>query len=127
RRAGGPGGAVGGRGHAPLARRHLRVRLRCADRGVEGEAGISVACTRMLTDPLFDPAVVEDPHGYYAHRRQPDPAHHVPGPTAFLVSRMDLIHAVVAQPAAYSSVSTVFLHEHATDADPGLRAARPES
>ena len=77
-------------------------------------------------DPLFDPAVVEEPHAYYARLREHDPVHHVPGTTAYLVSRMDLIHEVVAKPAVYSSISTVFLHEHGgPDGSPGLRGVVP--
>ena len=79
-------------------------------------------------DPLFDPAVVEDPHDYYARLREHDPVHHVPGTTAYLVSRMDLIHEVVAKPAVYSSISTVFLHEHGgSDGSPGLRGVVPDA
>jgi cytochrome P450 len=78
-----------------------------------------------VVDPLFDPAVVEDPHEYYARLRRTDPVHHVPGTTAYLVTRMDLIHEVVAKPAVYSSVSTVFLHHHADQGGPGLRGVSP--
>jgi cytochrome P450 len=79
-----------------------------------------------VTDPLFDPAVVEAPDEYYARLRSTDPVHHVPGTTAYLVTRMDLIHEVVAQPAVYSSLSTVFLHEHGGGGGgPGLRGVSP--
>lgn len=60
-------------------------------------------------DPLFDPAVVEDPHGYFADLRASDPVHLVEGTGTFLVTRMDLIHEVVADTATYSSNSNAFL------------------
>ena len=61
-------------------------------------------------DPLFDPAVVERPHEYYAQLRDLDPVHQVSGTGAFLVTRMDLIHEVIADPAVYSSDTIQFLH-----------------
>jgi cytochrome P450 len=79
------------------------------------------------SDPLFDPAVVEDPHEYYALLRETDPVHELPGTGTFLVTRMDLIHEVVAKPAVYSSVSTQFLHHHAHDGAPGLRGVSPRA
>jgi cytochrome P450 len=72
-------------------------------------------------DPLFDPEVVEDPHWYFAQLRTVDPVHELPGTGTFLVTRMDLIHEVVAKPTVFSSVSTQFLHHHANDGAPGLR------
>jgi cytochrome P450 len=76
----------------------------------------------VASDPLFDPVVVEEPRGYYASLRDSDPVHEVPGTGAFLVTRMDLIHEVVAKPTAFSSVSTTFLHHHGgVDGAPGLR------
>jgi cytochrome P450 len=78
-------------------------------------------------DPLFDPAVVEAPHEYYAHLRESDPVHEIPGTNTFLVSRMDLIHEVVGKPAVYSSVSMQFLHHRANDGAPGLRGASPDA
>jgi len=81
-----------------------------------------------VVDPLFDPAVVEDPDDYLGHLRETDPVHHVPGTTAYLVTRMDLVHEVVAKPAVYSSVSTVFLHEHGgVGGGPGLRGVAPDA
>jgi cytochrome P450 len=79
-----------------------------------------------VTDPLFDPVVVEDPHDYYAHLCATDPVHELPGTGTFLVTRMDLIREVVAKPAAFSSVSTKFLHHRADGAAPGLRPATPD-
>src|SRR5580704_3101105 len=61
-------------------------------------------------DPLFDPAVVEDPHDYYAQLRALDPVHELAGTRTFLVTRMALIHEVVAKPAVFSSVNGEFLH-----------------
>ena len=76
-------------------------------------------------DPLFDPAVVEDPHGYYAQLRMTDPVHELPGTGTFLVTRMHLIHEVVAKPALYSSHSGVFLHHTVNGGAPGLRGPMP--
>ena len=71
-------------------------------------------------DPLFDPVVLEQPHGYYAELRQSDPVHRVEGTNAFLVSRLDLIHEVIANPTVYSSNSSEFLYV-GEDGQPGLR------
>jgi cytochrome P450 len=79
-----------------------------------------------VSDPLFDLEVVQDPHAYYEELRERDPVHELPGTGAFLVTRMDLIHEVVAKPAIYSSVSTQFLHHLAADGAPGLRGVRPD-
>jgi cytochrome P450 len=80
-----------------------------------------------VVEPLFDPTVVEDPWAYYDQLRETDSVHHIPGTTAYLVTRMDLIHEVVAKPTVYSSVSTVFLHEHGRGAGrPGLRGVMPD-
>lgn len=76
-------------------------------------------------DPLFDLEVVEDPHAYLARLRATDPVHEIPGTGTFLVTSMDLIHEVVANPAVYSSVSTQFLHHRANEGCPGLRSAAP--
>jgi cytochrome P450 family 144 len=78
------------------------------------------------SDPLFDPAVVEDPHGYYEELRETDPVHELPGTGTFLVTRMDLIHEVVATPAVFSSVSFQFLHHRANGGAPGLRGVTPD-
>jgi cytochrome P450 len=72
-------------------------------------------------DPLFDPDVVEDPHGYHAQLRRLDPVHELPGTGTFLVTRMDLIHEVVAKPTVFSSRSAQFLHHRANGGAPGLR------
>lgn len=79
----------------------------------------------VVTDPLFDPDVVEDPHGYYAQLRAMDPVHELPGTNTFLVTRMDLIHEVVAKPTVYSSISGQFLHHQVNDGAPGLRSPSP--
>jgi cytochrome P450 family 144 len=80
----------------------------------------------VVVDPLFDPAVVEDPFDYYEELRETDSVHELPGTGTFLVTRMDLIHEVVAKPAIYSSVSTQFLHHRAVAGAPGLRGVRPD-
>ena len=77
-------------------------------------------------DPLFEPEVVEEPHEYYAQLRAGDPVHELPGTGTFLVTRMDLIHEVVAKPTVFSSVSTDFLHHRANDGAPGLQSAFPD-
>jgi cytochrome P450 family 144 len=73
-------------------------------------------------DPLFEPEVVEDPHGYYTQLRTLDPVHELPGTGTYLVTRMDLIHEVVAKRTLYSSHSVRFLHHRANAGAPGLRA-----
>jgi cytochrome P450 len=80
-----------------------------------------------VSDPLFDPAVVEDPHEYFAHLRADEPVHEIAGTGAYLVTRMDLIHQVVAAPARFSSVSSKFLHHRARDDGPGLRGVGPDA
>jgi cytochrome P450 len=75
-----------------------------------------------VIDPLFDPEVVEDPHEYYAQLRTMDPVHELPGTNTFLVTRMHLIHEVVAKTAVYSSRSGVFLHHQVNGGAPGLRS-----
>src|SRR5690242_2557630 len=60
-------------------------------------AEISIRCTEMdalppdpvTVDPLFDPAVVEEPYGYYARLQKRDPVHEVEGTGAYLVTRLD--------------------------------------
>jgi cytochrome P450 family 144 len=74
-----------------------------------------------VSDPLFEPEVVEDPYGYYAQLRTLDPVHEVRGTGTYLVTRMDLIHEVVAKPYLYSSRSAQFLHHRANNGAPGLR------
>jgi cytochrome P450 len=61
-------------------------------------------------DPLFDPAVVEEPYEYLAQLRDFDPVHEVDGTGAFLVTRMDLIHEVIADTSTFSSNTVNFLH-----------------
>jgi hypothetical protein len=72
-------------------------------------------------DPLFDPLVLEQPHDYYAQLRQSDPVHLVEGTNAYLVSRLDLIHEVIANPKIYSSNSGEFLYLSESN-QPGLRS-----
>jgi cytochrome P450 len=79
-----------------------------------------------VSEPLFDPRVVEDPYAYYAELRENDPVHELRGTGTFLVTRMDLIHEVVAKPTIFSSVSTKFLHHRANAGAPGLREVRPD-
>src|SRR5205823_6949617 len=76
-------------------------------------------------DPLFDPAVVEDPHGYYAHLRELDPVHEIHGTGTFLVTRMALIHEVVANTTVFSSQNGQFLHLGDGD-KPILRGVGPD-
>lgn len=63
-----------------------------------------------VVDPLFDPSVVEAPHDYYAELRRGSPVHLLPGTGTYLVTRLDLVHEVVADTATYSSNSNAFLH-----------------
>ena len=62
-----------------------------------------------VLDPLFDPAVVEEPYQYFARLRDEDPVHHVQGTDAFLVTRMELIHEVIGDTARFSSDTVKFL------------------
>lgn len=75
-----------------------------------------------VVDPIIDPMVIEDPYSFYAQLRDLDPVHGVEGTGTFLVSRMSLIHEVIADPATYSSDTVRFLHV-AKDGRPELRAA----
>src|SRR6266581_8287289 len=73
-----------------------------------------------VADPLVDPAVVEDPHPYFAHLREQDPVHYLEGADTFLVSRLALIQQVVADTTTYSSRSNEFLSV-GTDGTAALR------
>jgi cytochrome P450 len=75
----------------------------------------------VTVDPLFDPAVVEDPHEYYAQLRRLDPVHELAGTGTFLVTRIGLIQEVVANTTVFSSHSGQFLHHRANGGAPGLR------
>jgi cytochrome P450 len=63
-----------------------------------------------VADPLFDPAVVEDPYEYYAQLRELDPVHEIDETGTYLVTRMSLLQEVIADPATYSSDTIKFLH-----------------
>jgi cytochrome P450 family 144 len=78
-----------------------------------------------VVDPLFDPAVVEDPFEYYAELRELDPVHDVEGTGTYLVTRMSLIQEVIADPATYSSDTIKFLHLD-PDGHPELWSASSE-
>ncbi len=80
-----------------------------------------------MSDPLFDPEIVEEPHGYYAQLRGADPVHEIAGTGTFLVTRMDLVHEVVATPTVYSSRSARFLHHRAHGGVPGLRGVSADA
>jgi cytochrome P450 len=81
----------------------------------------------VAVDPLFDLDVVERPHGYYAQLRESDPVHEIPGTGTFLVTRMDLVHEVVARTGDFSSASARFLHVHGNGDAPGLRGVSPDA
>jgi cytochrome P450 family 144 len=78
--------------------------------------------TETQIDPLFDAAVVQDPHAYYRQLRQTDPVHEVAGTGTFVVTRMNLIRQVVSDTDTFSSASGEFLHLGDWPA-PGLRPA----
>ena len=78
------------------------------------------------SDRLFEDEVVECPHGYFAELRERDPVHRVDGTDAFLVSRLDLIKEVVADPQRFSSRTGEFLYRGA-DGRVGLRPAIGEA
>jgi cytochrome P450 len=61
-------------------------------------------------DELFSPSTVNDPHPYYEDLRRHDPVHEIAGTDTFVVTRMDLIHEVVADPETYSSAVNAYLH-----------------
>jgi len=71
-------------------------------------------------DPLFDPEVLEHPHSYYSTLRQTDPVHLIEGTNAYLVSRSDLLHEVIANTKVYSSNNVEFLYLSESN-EPGLR------
>jgi cytochrome P450 len=71
-------------------------------------------------DELFARETVADPHPYYERLRRDDPVHEIAGTGTYVVTRMDLIHEVVADPETYSSAATGFLHLGDWSA-PGLR------
>ncbi len=73
-------------------------------------------------DRLFEDAVVECPHAYFAELREGDPVHRVHETDAFLVTRLDLIKEVVADPVRFSSRTGEFLFRGA-DGRGGLRPA----
>jgi cytochrome P450 family 144 len=77
--------------------------------------------TTTTVDPLFDPEVLEHPHSYYATLRQTDPVHLIEGTNAYLVSRSDLLHEVIAKPKIYSSDNAGFLYLSESN-EPGLRS-----
>ena len=66
--------------------------------------------TVTIVDPLFDPAVIEEPYEYYAKLRELDPVHEVEGTGTYLVTHMSLIQEVIADPVTYSSDTIKFLH-----------------
>jgi len=71
-------------------------------------------------DPLFDPAVMQDPYEYYRFLRENDPVHEIPGTSAYLVTRAKTIYDVVGNTDVFSSVSGEFLHKGEWET-PGLR------
>ncbi|HWC36561.1 MAG TPA: cytochrome P450 [Mycobacteriales bacterium] len=74
----------------------------------------------LALDELFSAQTVEDPHSYYRELRRSDPVHEIAGTGTYVVTRMDLIHEVVADPATYSSAVGEYLHLGDWQA-PGLR------
>jgi cytochrome P450 len=72
-------------------------------------------------DPLFDPAVIQEPYEYYRQLRETDPVHELVGTGTYLVTSADIIHDVVSRPAVFSSATGRFLHKGEW-AEPGLLA-----
>jgi cytochrome P450 len=70
---------------------------------------VRVTTVRPSIDPLFDLSVVEDPHDYLGQLRATDPVHRIEGTDAYLVTRLDLIHEVVANATTFSSRTSEFL------------------
>jgi cytochrome P450 len=73
-----------------------------------------------VTEPLFDPGVLEEPFAYYEELREHEPVHAIEGTNAYLVTRAALIQEVVAHPETYSSNTNHFLFVGA-DGKPDLR------
>jgi cytochrome P450 family 144 len=71
-------------------------------------------------DRLFDDDVVECPHSFFAALRERDPVHRVAGTDAHLVTRLDLIKEVVADPQRFTSRTGEFLYRD-EDGRAGLR------
>jgi len=71
-------------------------------------------------DPLFNPAVMQDPYEYYRYLRENDPVHEIPSTGAYLVTRAATIYDVVGNTKVFSSVSGDFLHKGEWER-PGLR------
>ena len=64
-------------------------------------------------DRLFEDAVVDCPHHYFDELRDADPVHPIEGTDAYLVTRLDLVKEVVADPARFSSRTGEFLYRDA--------------
>ena len=77
-----------------------------------------------IVDPLFDPAVIEEPYEYYAKLRELDPVHEVEGTGTYLVTRMSLIQEVIADPVTYSSDTIKFFIGRRAIQSSGRPAAR---
>jgi cytochrome P450 len=90
--------------------------------GLVKHAEVALTTSETGIDGLFGRDVVDDPHDYYRELRSSDPVHEIAGTGTFVVTRMDLIHQVVADPATYSSATGEFLHLGDWDC-PGLRPA----
>lgn len=71
-------------------------------------------------DELFEPSVLECPYSYLAQLREQDPVHRIPGTEAYVVSSLDLIKQVVADPERFSSRTNEFLFVD-PDGPAGLR------
>jgi cytochrome P450 len=71
-------------------------------------------------DELFEPSVLECPHAYLAELRDHDQVHRIAGTEAYVVSSLDLIKEVVADPERFSSRTNEFLFRDA-DGHAGLR------
>ena len=59
---------------------------------------------------LFDSETVANPSPYFADLRTTDPVHAVEGSDVFLVTRMDLVKQIVADPQTFSNHYVGFLH-----------------
>lgn len=71
------------------------------------------------TQPLFDPAVIEDPYPFYRDLLDSAPVYQVPGTEVYLVSTWQLIHEVLRNQADYSANLTGILISDA-DGQPSL-------
>src|ERR1700733_10692316 len=96
------------------------------DKAISETKGETMTTQAPDIDPLFDPAIMQNPYEYYRHLRENDPVHEIASSGgAYLVTRAETIFDVVRRTEEFSSMSGEFLHkgEWATPALRGLTGA----